>query len=330
MLNRRGTLASLTGGLLASVAAGAAHSKVKPKTTTQDFPMDPTEVLPLWPGDPPGATGVTVVEAIIERGDPKGLRDRAVVHTRKPTLTVIRPAKPNGAAVILMPGGGYERVVTDKEGFETARWLAEHGYTCFVLLYRLPGDGWGAGPDAPLQDAQRAVRLVRSKAAAMKFDPARVAIMGFSAGGHLAASLTTRFDAKVYDRIDAADDLSARPNLSCLMYAVMSMADGPVHLGSRKQLLGVSPTAEQIALYSPDQNVTDRLPPVFLVHAADDKTVPVANSLMMFTALKAKAIPAELHVFEEGGHGFGMRFITGKPVAAWPELFATFAKRHGV
>jgi acetyl esterase/lipase len=326
MLNRRGTLATLAGGLLASMAGAANAKAAKPMKA----PTDPTEILSLWPGEPPGSDGVTAVETLVERGDPKGLRDRAVTHTRKPTLTVFRPAKPNGAAVVLIPGGGYERVVTDKEGFETARWLADKGYTCFVLLYRLPGDHWGAGPDVPLQDAQRAVRLVRAKAAAMKFDPARVAIMGFSAGGHVAASLTTRFDAKVYDRIDAADDLSARPDLSGLIYPVISMADGPVHTGSRKQLLGSSPTPEQIALYSPDQNVTDRLPPVFLLHAADDKTVPVANSLMMFTALKAKAIPTELHVFEEGGHGFGLRFIEGKPVAAWPGLFETFAKRHGI
>jgi acetyl esterase/lipase len=328
MLNRRGTLASLTGGLLASLVAAAAQAKAKPKA--RETPMDPTEVLPLWPGDPPGAAGVTVMETVLERGDPKGLRDRAVTHIRQPTLTVFRPAQPNGAAVILMPGGGYERVVTDKEGFETARWLADRGYACFVLLYRLPGDGWGAGPDAPLQDAQRAVRLVRGKAVAMKFDPARVAIMGFSAGGHLAASLTTRFDAKVYAPVDAADALPARPDLSCLMYPVVSMADGPAHGGSRKQLLGATPTADQIALYSPDQGVTALTPPVFLVHAADDKTVPVANSLMMFTALKTQAIAAELHVFEEGGHGFGLRGIAGKPVAAWPELFVTFAKRHGV
>jgi acetyl esterase/lipase len=322
MLNRRGTLASLTGGLLASLVAGAARA--------QAAPTDPTEVLPLWPGDPPGAAGVTVVETVTERGDAKGLRDRAVTHTRKPTLTVFRPAKPNGAAVVLIPGGGYERVVVDKEGFETARWLADRGYVCFVLLYRLPGDGWGAGPDAPLQDAQRAVRLARSRAAAMKFDPARVAIMGFSAGGHLAASLTTRFDAKVYDAVDAADALSARPDLSCLMYPVISMADGPVHAGSRKQLLGATPPPDRIALYSPDQGVTAQTPPVFLVHAADDQTVPVVNSLMMFTALKAKAVPAEMHIFEEGGHGFGLRGIAGKPVAAWPGLFETFAKRHGV
>lgn len=330
MLNRRGTLASLTGGLLTSLLATAANAQAAKPAKPAKAPMDPTEVLPLWPGDPPGSEGVTAVEILLDRTVAGAPRDRAVTHTRKPTLTVFRPNKPNGAAVVLMPGGGYERVVTDKEGFETAHWLADRGYTCFVLLYRLPGDHWGSGPDAPLQDAQRAARLVRSKAATMKFDPARVAIMGFSAGGHLAASLTTRFDAKVYDKVDAADDLSARPDLSGLIYPVISMADGPVHGGSRKQLLGPSPTPEQIALYSPDQNVTDRLPPVFLLHAADDKTVPVANSLMMFTALKAKAIPTELHVFEEGGHGFGLRSIAGKPVAAWPGLFETFAKRHGV
>jgi acetyl esterase/lipase len=179
MLNRRGTLASLTGGLMASLLSSAAGAR----TQNPAPPTDPAEVLPLWPGDPPGAAGVTAVETVLERGDGQGPRDRAVTHTRKPTLTVFRPAKPNGAAVVLMPGGGYERVVVDKEGFETARWLADRGYTCFVLLYRLPGDGWGAGPDAPLQDAQRAVRLVRSRAAAIGFNPARVAIMGFSAGG---------------------------------------------------------------------------------------------------------------------------------------------------
>lgn len=330
MFNRRGTLATLTGGLLTSLMASAATAETKPAQTAKTPMPDPTEVLPLWPGDPPGSAGVTAVETLIDRTVAGGLRDRAVTHTRKPTLTVFRPAKPNGAAVVLMPGGGYERVVTDKEGFETARWLADHGYTCFVLLYRLPGDGWGAGPDAPLQDAQRGLRLARSKAKAMGFDPARVAIMGFSAGGHLAASLTVRFEAKVYDRVDAVDDLSARPDLSCLMYPVVSMADGPVHAGSRKQLLGAAPTPEQIVAYSPDQTVTGREPPVILVHAADDKTVPVANTIMMFTALRAKAIPAEMHVFEEGGHGFGLRSIAGKTVAAWPDLFVAFAKKHGV
>jgi len=329
LFNRRGTLATLTGGLLTSLVAGATTAQTKSAKPAKAL-VDPTEVLPLWPGDPPGSAGVTAIETLVDRTVAGGLRDRAVTHTRKPTLTVFRPAKPNGAAVVLMPGGGYERVVTDKEGFETARWLADRGYTCFVLLYRLPGDGWASAPDVPLQDAQRGLRLARSKARTMGFDPARVAIMGFSAGGHLAASLTVRFDAKVYDRVDAADDLSARPDLSCLMYPVISMADGPVHGGSRKQLLGPSPAPDKIAAYSPDQTVTGDEPPVILVHAADDATVPVANTILMFTALRARKIATEMHVFEEGGHGFGLRSIAGKTVAAWPDLFVAFAKKHGV
>lgn len=323
MLNRRGALATFVTGLLASSLARGAKAETLPMP-------DPTEIIELWPAGPPGGDKVTGVEAIIERGDAKGLRDRALIHTRKPTMVVFRPLAPNGAAVMLIPGGGYERVVLDKEGYETARWLADRGYTCFVLFYRLPGDGWAAGPDAPLQDAQRGLRLVRSRAAAMGFNPDRVAIMGFSAGGHVGASLTTRFAARVYQRIDAADDLSARPSLSALIYPVITMDPASMHGGSRKQLLGVNPTPEQIALYSPEKQVGADLPPVFLLHAADDPSVPVENSLAMFTALKAKAIPTEMHVFEEGGHGFGLRFVTGKPVAAWPGLFETFAKRHGV
>ena len=323
MLNRRGALASFVTGLLASGLARGAQAESLPMT-------DPTEIIELWPAGPPGGEKVTAVEAIIERGDPNGLRDRALTHTRKPTLVVFRPKTPNGAAVMLIPGGGYERVVLDKEGYETARWLADRGYTCFVLFYRLPGDGWVSGPDTPLQDAQRGLRLVRSRAAAMGFSADRVAIMGFSAGGHVAASLTTRSAAQVYDRIDAADDLSARPNLSALIYPVITMDPAAMHGGSRKQLLGSSPTPEQIALYSPEKQVATDLPPVFLLHAADDKSVPVENSLLMFAALKTKGIPTEMHVFEEGGHGFGLRFVTGKPVAAWPGLFETFAKRHGV
>ncbi|MEH0197828.1 alpha/beta hydrolase [Caulobacter sp. CCNWLY153] len=322
-LNRRSAFALLAGITALSTASMASAAR-KPAVP------EPSEVRPLWPNDPPGSSGVTAQETVIERSDGKGPRDRAVTHTRKPTLSLFRPRKPNGAAVILIPGGGYERVVMDKEGFETAQWLADRGYTCFVLLYRLPGDGWGAGPDAPLQDAQRALRLVRSWAPGMKFAQNRIAIMGFSAGGHLAASLTTRFEAQVYDRVDAADDLSARPDLSALIYPVITMTAGTTHAGSRKQLLGASPSFEAVQAYSAETGVGGRTPPVFLVHAADDKAVPVENSLMMFAALKAKAIPAELHVFEEGGHGFGLRSIEGKPVAAWPTLFETYAKKKGI
>ncbi|MET3664911.1 alpha/beta hydrolase [Caulobacter sp. 1776] len=328
MLNRRGALAAFVTGVLGSLAARKAEAA--PVDKSQITPPDPTEVIALWPDGAPGGEGVSVEEKIVERGDAKGLKDRAQVHTRKPKLVVFRPRKPNGAAVMLIPGGGYERVVLDKEGYETARWLNARGYTCFVLFYRMPGDGWAAGGDAPLQDAQRGIRLVRAKAAEMGFAADRVAIMGFSAGGHLAANLTVRFDAPAYAPIDAADQLPAKPNLSALMYPVISMDPAIAHAGSRKQLLTADASPGHALELSPEKQVREGLSPVFQVHAADDKTVPVENSLMMFAALKAKAVPAELHVFEEGGHGFGLRFVTGKPVAAWPTLFETFAKRHGL
>jgi acetyl esterase/lipase len=231
---------------------------------------------------------------------------------------------------MLIPGGGYERVVLDKEGYETARRLNESGYTCFVLFYRMPGDGWAAGGDAPLQDAQRGVRLIRSKAKAMGFSPDRVAIMGFSAGGHLAANLTVRFDAPTYAPIDAADQLPAKPNLSALVYPVISTDQAIAHAGSRKQLLVKDASPERALELSPEKQVREGLSPVFLLHAVDDKTVPVENTIAMFTALKAKAVPTEMHVFEEGGHGFGLRFTSDKPVSAWPGLFVAFAKRHGL
>jgi acetyl esterase/lipase len=322
MLNRRGALATFVTGFLASLAA----KRVEAAPVDQD----PTETIVLWPAGAPGGEAVTVTEQILERGDPNGVRDRAMAHTRKPVLMVFRPKTPNGAAVMLIPGGGYVRAVLDKEGYEMARWLNQRGYTCFVLFYRMPGDGWTAGADTPLQDAQRGIRLIRSRAAEMGFSPDRVAIMGFSAGGHLAASLTTRFADKTYASVDAADDLSAKPNLSGLIYPVISMDPAIAHAGSRKELLTADASPERAAAISPERLVTTGLSPVFQLHAADDKSVPVDNSLVMFAALRAKGVPTEMHIFEEGGHGFGLRGTPGKPVAAWPSLFETFAKRHGI
>jgi len=324
MLNRRGALATFVTGFLASLAAKRVEAAQTPPLA------DPTESIVLWPAGPPGGEKVTVEEVILERGDPNGVRDRAMAHTRKPVLMVFRPKTPNGAAVMLIPGGGYVRAVLDKEGYEMARWLNQRGYTCFVLFYRMPGDGWTAGADTPLQDAQRGIRLIRSRAAEMGFRPDRVAIMGFSAGGHLAASLTTRFADKTYASVDAADDLSAKPNLSGLIYPVISMDPAIAHAGSRKELLTADASPERAAAISPERLVTTGLSPVFQLHAADDKSVPVDNSLVMFAALRAKGVPTEMHIFEEGGHGFGLRGTPGKPVAAWPSLFETFAKRHGI
>ncbi|WP_240320783.1 alpha/beta hydrolase [Sphingomonas crusticola] len=291
-------------------------------------PGDPTEILPLWPALPPGAPATLPPERFIERATAGQPHDRYAEQIARPTITVFRPQRPNGNAVLLVPGGGYHLVVTDKEGYETARWLNARGITAFVLRYRLPGGGWAHRADVPLQDAQRAIRLVRAHAAGFQINPERVAVMGFSAGGHVAASLAVRHAASVYEPVDAADRLSARPDVAALLYPVISMGEH-AHPGSRDELLGKAPAAADVAAYSPDRTVGAGTPPTILVHAVDDDVVPVENSLAMFGALRAAHIPAELHVFEKGGHGFGLRLPQTNSAARWPDLFLAFAQTHG-
>lgn len=310
-------------GLAATVAATRALAQPAP-------PPDPPEVIPLWPGRPPGARATVPQDTVTDRIKTSGFQDRFATNIGRPILTVFRPARPNGAAVLIAPGGGYIRVVIDKEGFEVGHRLAQAGITSFVLRYRLPAEGWDFAADVPLQDAQRAMRLIRSNAAGFGIDPRRVAAMGFSAGGHVAASLATRFDAEVYAPVDAADRRPARPDLSVLMYPVIDMARPFAHAGSREALLGQAPTPLAEAAYSPHRHVTAATPPTFLVHASDDPVVPTENSLNYLAALRAAKVPAEAHVFEEGGHGFGIRLAQGKPCAAWPELFLAWAGRHGL
>lgn len=289
---------------------------------------DPTETIRLWPGPPPNAPDVLPREQTVDRIKTSGFQDRFVTDIGEPLLTVFRPARPNGAAALLMPGGGYIRVVIDKEGFEVARRLADAGVTAFVLRYRLPREGW-TSRDVALQDAQRAMRLIRARAAGDGLDPARVLAMGFSAGGHLAASLATGFAKPVYAPVDAADPLSARPDLSGLLYPVIDMDPRHAHAGSRTALLGGAPTPALEAAYSPHRHVTADTPPTFVVHSADDASVPLENSLAYLAALRAAKVPAEWHVFEEGGHGFGIRLAQGKPAQVWPELFLAWAARRG-
>lgn len=291
-------------------------------------PPDPVETIRLWPGAAPGGEGVTVTPRVVERSTDPAFHDRFAQYTVDPILTVLRPARPNGASLLLIPGGGYKWAVVDKEGLDCARVFAAAGVTCFVLRYRLPGDGWAAGPDAPLQDAQRALRLVRARAAAEGLDPGRVAVLGASAGGHLAGMLTARADATCA-AVDAADAASFRPDLSILLYPVATMADPFVHAGSRRELLGEAPTAEAVERYSLERMDWRGAPPVFLLHAMDDAAVPVENSLGLLSALKLAGVPAEAHLFEEGGHGFGIRLIAGKPAAAWPELVLAWGRRRG-
>ena len=321
-LNRRTALG------LAALAATARPAAALTPVSPQTAPSDPTGTIRLWPERAPGGERVTVTPQVTERSSDPTFHDRFARHTTDPILTVLRPDRPNGASLLLIPGGGYRWAVVDKEGLDCARVFAAAGVTCFVLRYRLPGDGWAAGPDVPLQDAQRALRLVRAQAAAHGLDPARVAVLGASAGGHLAGMLTARADV-TYAPVDEADTGSHRPDLSILLYPVATMADPHVHAGSRRELLGEAPTPEAIDRYSLERMNWTGCPPTFLLHAMDDASVPVANSLQLLAALRAAGVPCEAHLFEEGGHGFGIRLIAGKPAAIWPQLALAWAGRHG-
>jgi acetyl esterase/lipase len=237
-------------------------------------------------------------------------------------MTVIRPERPNGTAILMVPGGSYERIALASDGGAIAHHFARLGFTVGALLYRLPYDGWSAGPDAPLQDAQRALRLLR------RLSPGRVGVMGFSAGGHLAGSLAARFAERTYAKAADEDDAPARPDFAGLFFPVITMADPHAHGASRRNLIGAAPSAERIRRWSLEQSVPAQMPPTFISAAADDKVVPVENSLMMFSALRAAKVPSAMHIFDVGGHGFGSLTDTGGPGRFWPQLFLDWLGRQ--
>jgi len=301
--------------------------------TAQAEPVPTAEpggvTIKVWPGGTPGAGKVTVKEALLERSPAGALRDRFAEHVTTPLLTLFAPkGVANGITLLIVPGGGYVRVVIDKEGFEAAEWFSARGFTCGVLRYRMPGDGWAAGPDAPVHDAMRAVRILRSQPLKAGEKPPRIGVMGFSAGGHLVARLITE-PKLAYEHRDAADDLSARPDFAVLMYPVIATAGVSAHGGSVKQLLAAGVKEPDLLRFSPDRNVTADTPPTLLVHAGDDASVPVENSLLMYSALQKAGVRSELHVFDQGGHGFGLRGVAGKDIAAWPELVESWARHVG-
>jgi acetyl esterase/lipase len=308
--------------------AAASFSLLATEAGAQITPAD--ETLPLWPGAIPGDRHATITRKVADQSHDPAQLDRWVTGIAQPMLVVKRPARASGAAALVMPGGGYGFLSYDNEGTRQAAWLNARGVTAFILLYRLPGEGWDGRELVPLQDAQRAMRLIRSRAASYAVDPARLAVLGFSAGGHLAGSVATRFAERTYQPVDAADTLSARPDLAALIYPVVSMDAAFTHGGSRDSLLGTAATATLRRAASVEMRVTADTPPTFLVHAGDDGLVPVQNSLALYAALVAAKRPAELHVFDEGGHGFGTRLARAVPAAAWPELLYTYGQRKGV
>ncbi|WP_039055995.1 alpha/beta hydrolase [Enterobacter sp. Bisph1] len=289
--------------------------------TLMNVAVQHATTFPVWPnGEAPGAGLSPVQFQLEEHHTGPSPFDRSVTGVRAPHITVYAPQNPNGVGILVTPGGSYRRVVLDKEGSALAPCFNAKGYTLFVMTYRLPGDGHAEGADAPLADVQRAMRVIRARAAEWRLDPERIGVMGFSAGGHAAASLGTRYNASVYPALDEMDNQNARPAFMALVYPVITMQDEIDHPMSRQQLIGETPDEEQIRRYSAEQNVDANTPPTFLLHAVDDPAVKVENSVVMFSALRRLGVPVEMHLFEQGKHGFGIRDALGLPVAVWPEL----------
>ena len=267
-----------------------------------EVPSEESAVLPLWSGPVPGTLG-----------------DK---DTDKPTLTVFLPdpSQCTGAAVVVCPGGGYSHLAFDYEGLVIAQWLREKGVAAFVLKYRLPANGYRH--PIPLMDAQRAIRLVRSKAQQWDIDPNRIGIMGFSAGGHLASTAGTHFNnpVKIEDQeTDEIDAVACRPDFMILVYPVISMQDSITHADSKANLLGENPSQERIDFLSNEKQITKDTPPTFLVHADDDKGVLPENSILFYEGLRRAGVPAEMHIYLKGGHGFGIRPSAG-PTSRWIDL----------
>lgn len=256
--------------------------------------------MPLYSGAIPNSKPAPNKESAVTRDNVTRISKVSI-----PTLTIYKPANANGMSVIICPGGGYSILAFDKEGTRVAEEMNKWGITAFVLKYRLPDDTTNIDRSiAPLMDAQQAIRLVRSKATEWGLKKDKIGIMGFSAGGHLASTAATHFSRKA-DAINK-DTTSVRPDFTILIYPVISFDSTITHKGSRNNLVGATASAEKIKQFSNELQVTAKTPPSFLVHAGDDATVPVANSIRYYQACIQYKVPAEMHLYPKGGHGFGM------------------------
>ena len=281
-------------------------------------------ILPVWSDSIPGSVrnqGFQEETITLDNGQQR------IRKVTCPTVTVYLPAKSNiGAAVIICPGGGYERLAFDHEGLEIAKKLNEYGIAGIVLKYRLPNDTIMVRKEfGPLEDAQEAIRLVRRHAKEWRLDGNKIGIAGFSAGGHLASTLSTHFNQLVYK----SDSTSAKPDFAILVYPVITMMTPNTHGGSRKHLLGNNPTDEMCRMFSNELQVTSDTPPAFIVHAGDDPSVPILNSILYYEALNKFKIPSELHVYQKGGHGFGLGKDKGT-TAGWFDSCIKWLKESNI
>ncbi|HPF01955.1 MAG TPA: alpha/beta hydrolase [Bacteroidales bacterium] len=281
--------------------------------------------MSLWLEGVPGfrlSTTYAEKETLVE-----GLSTRYERVTNPALFPYLPPKeKSTGTAVLICPGGGYAALAFSHEGHAIAKWLNEYGIAGIILKYRLPSDMIMVDKSVgPLQDAQEALRTIRRNAAKWNIDPQKIGVMGFSAGGHLASTLSTHFDEKVYE---TKDNTSARPDFSILIYPVITMDSSFTHAGSRRNLIGQDPSPEQVIRFSNEKQINDGTPPAFIVHSADDKTVPVRNSMAYYENLVKYGIPSELHIFRKGGHGYGLA-VNRETQAAWPDLCINWLKASG-
>lgn len=276
-------------------------------------------IVPLWPEAALGDNPVRGPELVGRDGSGLG----AVSNVSQPRMEIHRPQHPNGSAVLIAGGGGYFRIQIARGSLPVAKWLASTGTTAVVLYYRLPADGWPV--TAPFADAQRAMRLLRARSAEFGIDPSKIGMIGMSAGGHLAAITAVRPDLAAYEPLDEADRLSARPDFIGLLYPVISLKAPLDTTRSKREL---SRQEDAVEAYSAELHVSRETPPTFLAHAADDPIAKPGHSQRLFEALQAQGVPSELHVFERGGHSWGLG-QAGTAPAAWPRLFAAWARQHG-
>jgi acetyl esterase/lipase len=294
-------------------------------TLVSTIALSQNPVLKVWPTGVPGSVKS---DSWIEKAtETNGVVSRYEKVT-DPTLTVFLPIaeKATGTAVLICPGGGYGVLAFDHEGYAIARWLNENGIAAYILKYRLPSDLIMKDKSVgPLQDAQEAMRIIRRNREHYKINPDKIGVIGFSAGGHLASTLSTHYAEKVYD---AKDTTSARPNFSLLIYPVITFDANFTHAGSRKNLIGDNPSKETIDHFSNELQINAKTPSAFLVHSSDDKAVPVKNSLVYYENLVKNNVVAEMHIFQKGGHGYGLSVGKGTQ-SAWPALCIRWLNENG-
>jgi acetyl esterase/lipase len=319
-VDRRQILGGVAGMMAAFPAAAQWGDPPTPAGGDREAPPWPSrEHYPLWPGKPPGAPSKLPVPNHSMNGF-KGARELWIRGVPSPEIHVYRPPQPDGSALLTIPGGGYDFISVHNEGLAVAQRFLSRGTTLFILTYRLPAEGWADRSTVPLQDAQRAMRLIRARAETFSIDRERLGVVGFSAGGHLAADLATAHQESVYRPVDSADRQSARPAFAILVYPVTTLVARSAHTGSAHKLVGENATSAALEARSPALHVTPETPPSFLVHAADNDVVPLSNSLDWLAACGQHKVPVEAHIFEKGGHGFGVRLSRELPGSRWPEL----------